>query len=189
MNGRRTNKKALAYLDKAMTRPDLKARLGVNYRRLQSILQRGPEYFPELNQAGKSIIHGDLQTPNMGCNNVGESNWNIKFLDWEGARYAPCWFDVFNLMGVFFAYRKDWRKDEEEVILRCAPLYAAEMAKYEIEFQEDPVRLYKMAYLQRVLERSLCLQLEWAVEGNKQAFLLEGYVEKINTWGKELGLH
>ena len=53
------------------------------------ILQRGPDYFPELLQAGKSIIHGDLQTPNMGCSNVGEAVWDIKFLDWEGARLRP----------------------------------------------------------------------------------------------------
>ncbi|MEX2415491.1 MAG: phosphotransferase [Paenibacillaceae bacterium] len=185
----RTNKKALAYLDQAMSRPELKVRLDSSYSRLQSVLQKGPEYFPELVQAGKSIIHSDLQTPNIGCSNVGESNWNIKFLDWEGARFAPCWFDLFNLIGVFFAYRKDWRKDEEAVIVRCAHLYAAEMAKYGIEFHEDPIRLYKMAYLQRVLERSLYLQLEWAIEGNKQAFLLEGYLEKINVWGKELGLY
>lgn len=184
----RTNKKALDYLDKAMSRPELKGRIDSNYNKLQSILLKGPEYFPELIQAGKSIIHSDLQTPNIGCSNVGESNWNIKFIDWEGARFAPCWFDMFNLMGVFFAYRKDWRKDEEAVIVRCTQLYASEMSKYGIEFHEDPVRLYKMAYLQRVLERSLYLQLEWAIEGNKQAFLLEGYLEKINVWGKELGL-
>ena len=41
----------------------------------------------------------------------------------------------------------------------------------DIVFDEDPVRLYKMAYLQRVLERSLYLQLEWAIGGSKQAFL------------------
>ncbi|MEX1028430.1 MAG: phosphotransferase [Paenibacillaceae bacterium] len=186
---RNTNQKTLTHLDVAMSRPELKARLGSDYSKLQRILQKGPEYFPELLQAGKSIIHGDLQTPNIGCNNVGEANWDIKFLDWEGARFAPCWFDMFNLIGVFFAYRKDWRKDEEAVVIRCAHLYAAEMAKYEVIFHEDPVRLYKMAYLQRVLERSLYLQLEWAIEGNKQAFLLEGYLEKINVWGKELGLY
>jgi len=185
----KTNEKLLEYLEKAMNRPELKIRLDTSYSKLQRILSKGPEYFPELIQAGKSIIHNDLQTPNIGCSNVGEANWNIKFIDWEGARFAPCWFDMFNLMGVFFAYRKDWRKDEDAVVLRCAHLYAAEMNKYGIEFQEDPVRLYKMAYLQRVLERSLPLQLEWAVEGNKQAFLLEGYLDKIDVWGKELGLH
>ncbi len=183
------NKKALDYLDIAMSRPELKERLDSNYMKVKSILLQGPEYFPELIQAGKSIIHSDLQTPNIGCSNVSEANWKIKFIDWEGARFAPCWFDMFNLIGVFFAYRKDWRNDEENVVTRCAHLYAAEMLKYGIDFQEDPVRLYKMAYLQRVLERSLCLQLEWAVVGNKQAFLLEGYLEKINVWGKELGLH
>lgn len=183
-----TQRQTLEYLDKAMERPDLKIRVESSYKRLQIVLNKGPEYFRELVQAGKSIIHNDLQTPNIGCGNVGEADWNIKFIDWEGARFAPCWFDMFNLIGVFFAYRKDWRNDEEAVIRRCAHLYAEEMGKYGIAFQEDPVRLYKMAYLQRILERSLFLQLQWAVEGQKPAYLLEGYLEKIEDWGKELGL-
>lgn len=188
MERKKTNKETLEYLDKAMRRPDLKMRLESSYSMLQSILPNGPEFFPELIQAGKSIIHNDLQTPNIGCSNVAEDNWNIKFIDWEGARFAPCWFDMFNLAGVFFAYRKDWRHAEEAVIQRCAHLYADEMGKHGITFQEDPVRLYKMAYLQRVLEKSLYLQLHWATEGHKQSFLLEGYLEKIKGWGKELGL-
>ncbi|MFD0710671.1 phosphotransferase [Paenibacillus sp. GCM10027626] len=182
-------KGTLEYLDKSEERPEIKQRLESSYDRLRSILKKGPIYFLELIQAGKSIIHNDLQTPNIGCSNVGDENWNIKFIDWEGARFAPCWFDMFNLMGVFFAYRKDWRNEEEAVIQRCAHLYAAEMSKYGIQFNGDPIRLYKMAYLQRVLERSLYLQLQWAIEGQKSAFLLEGYLEKINIWGKELGLH
>lgn len=182
------NKETLEYLDKAMSRPELKVRLEPSYKILQGILVKGPLFFPELIQAGNSIIHNDLQTPNIGCSNVGEAIWNIKFIDWEGARFAPCWFDMFNLLGVFFAYRKDWRNEEEAVIQRCAHLYADEMGKHGIAFQEDPVRLYKMSYLQRVLEKSLYLQLHWATEGHKQPFLLEGYLEKIKGWGKELGL-
>ena len=185
----KTHKGTLEYLDKAMERPEIKQRLESSYDLLRGILKKGPIYFPELIQAGKSIIHNDLQTPNIGCGNVGEADWTIKFIDWEGARFAPCWFDMFNLMGVFFAYRKDWRSDEESVIYRCSHIYAAEMLKYGIRFDGDPVRLYKMAYLQRVLERSLYLQLHWATEGQKPAFLLDGYLEKIKVWGKELGLY
>ncbi|MCQ6559706.1 phosphotransferase [Paenibacillus mendelii] len=185
----KTHKETLEYLDKAMERPELRQRLETSSDMLRRVLKKGPIYFPELVQAGKSIIHNDLQTPNIGCGNVEEADWNIKFIDWEGARFAPCWFDMFNLIGVFFAYRKDWRSAEESVIHRCAHLYAAEMLKYGIRFDGDPVRLYKMAYLQRVLERSLHLQLHWATDGQKPAFLLEGYLEKINVWGKELGLH
>ncbi|QMV40805.1 phosphotransferase [Cohnella cholangitidis] len=189
LDRQKTNKQTLEYLDKAMSHPDLQPRLDSSYDRLKGILLKGPEFFPELVQAGKSIIHNDLQTPNIGCGNVAEENWNIKFIDWEGARFAPCWFDMFNLIGVFFAYRKDWRKDEEAVIRRCAHLYAAEMGKHGIAFQEDPVKLYKMAYLQRILERSLFLQLQWGTEGQKPAFLLDSYLDKINGWGKELGIY
>ncbi|MFC7678008.1 phosphotransferase [Paenibacillus sp. GCM10028914] len=183
------HEKTMEYLEKAIDHPELKLKLNDSYNDLQIILNKGPVYFPELIEAGKSIIHNDLQTPNIGCHNVAEENWNIKFIDWEGARFSPCWFDMFNLIGVFFAYRKDWRADEDLVIERCARLYAAEMLKYGITFEVDPIRLYKMAYLQRVLERSLYNQLHWGMDGIKSAFLLEGYLEKIKIWGKELGLY
>ena len=189
MERQKTNTDTLTYLDKAMERPELKERLKDSYAMLQKVLVKGPDYFPQLLQAGQSIIHNDLQTPNMGCANVAEEQWTIKFIDWEGARFAPCWFDLFNLAGVFFAYRKDWRKDEEAVIERCSRLYAEEMQRHGITFAEEPARLYKMAYLQRVLERSLYLQLHWAVEGQKPAFLLDTYLVKIKDWGKELGLY
>ncbi|MFS0723260.1 phosphotransferase [Paenibacillus sp. 1P07SE] len=189
MERQKTNKDTLIYLDKAMERPELKERLQDSYAMLQKILIKGPEFFPQLLQAGQSIIHNDLQTPNMGCANVAEEQWTIKFIDWEGARFAPCWFDLFNLAGVFFAYRKDWRKDEDAVIERCSHLYANEMQGFGIVFEEDPVRLYKMAYLQRVLERSLYLQLHWGVDGQKPAFLLDTYLTKIKGWGQELGLY
>ncbi|KOR88126.1 hypothetical protein AM231_02520 [Paenibacillus solani] len=185
----KNHERTLEYLDKAMENPELKPRLESSYSNVHSILKKGPIYFPELLHAGKSIIHNDLQTPNMGCHNVAEETWNIKFIDWEGARFSPCWFDMFNLMGVFFAYRKDWRGDEEAVIQRCAPQYAAEMLKYGIQFDTDPVMLYKMAYLQRVLERSLYQQLHWGIDGLKQVYLLDHYLEKLNVWGKELGLY
>ncbi|WP_054956227.1 phosphotransferase [Paenibacillus dakarensis] len=185
----KNHKQTIEYLDKAMESPELKEKLRPGYNDLQRILQRGPVYFPELIQAGKSIIHNDLQTPNMGCHNIAEESWNVKFLDWEGAGFSPCWFDMFNLIGVFFAYRKDWRSDENAVIERCAPLYAAEMLKYGITFDTDPVQLYKMAYLQRVLERSLYQQLHWKLDNVKPAFLLECYLEKIKIWGKELRLY
>ncbi|MGG3506921.1 phosphotransferase [Paenibacillus lautus] len=186
---RKNHQKTMEYLDKAMERPELKQRLESSYDNVRTMLQKGPIYFPELLQAGKSIIHNDLQTPNIGCHNVAEETWNIKFIDWEGARFSPCWFDMFNLMGVFFAYRKDWRGDENAVIERCAPLYAAEMLKYGIRFDTDPVTLYKMAYLQRVLERSLLQQLIWGVEDLKSVYLLDHYLDRINVWGKELGLY
>ncbi|KKO54267.1 phosphotransferase [Paenibacillus sp. DMB20] len=183
------HEKTLEYLEKAKDHPELKQRLGSFYNDLKGILKKGPIYFPELIQAGKSIIHNDLQTPNMGCHNVAEPNWSIKFLDWEGARFSPCWFDMFNLVGVFFAYRKDWRADEDLVIERCSNLYAAEMLKYGISFDRSPIQLYKMAYLQRVLERGLYHQLLWGVDGAKPAHLLDVYAEKIKVWGKELGLY
>ncbi|WP_128661037.1 phosphotransferase [Paenibacillus sp. 598K] len=185
---KRVNEEMLVYLDQAMEQPALAERLKADEAMLRKVLAKGPDYFPELLGAGLSITHNDLQTPNIGCYDAAGAEWRIKLLDWEGARFAPCWFDLFNLIGVFFAYRRDWRKDEEVVSERISRLYASEMERHGILFKEDPVRLYKMAYVQRVLERSLHLQLQWGVHGTKPARLLENYVDKIRTWGRELGL-
>jgi len=179
----------LVSLDEAMTHPELKQKLRPSYKLLTRIVQKGPTYFPEVIKAGKSILHNDLQTPNMGCHSISGKDWRIQFIDWEGAHFAPCWFDLYHLLGVFFAYRKDWRNKEESISRHCAKLYAAEMQKYGISFHEKPMKLYKMAYLQRILERSLYIQLQNGLSGHKPAYLLDGYLEKIKVWGKELGLH
>lgn len=183
------NLKTLHYLDAAMNRPDLFAKLSPSYNMLGKILLKGHNYFPEVIEAGQSIVHNDLQTLNIACNNVKEKDWDIKFLDWEGAKFDPCWFDMINLCGVFLSYREDWKRDEDHIIHRCAHLYANEMQKYGIIFKLDPVQLYKMSFLQMILEKNLYLQLHWEVEGIKKGWLLPGYLEKINAWGKELGLH
>lgn len=183
------NELTKSYLDKAMKRPDLKEILAPSYTLLHNILKKGPNYFPELLEAGQSIVHSDLQTTNIGCNNVEEQNWDIKFIDWEGARFDPCWFDMVSLVGVFLSYRDDWRKDETNIVRRCARLYAEEMGKYGVVFRVDPVKLYNMAVLQLILEKNLYHQLSWEVEGIKKGYLLKGYIEKINVLGKELGLY
>ncbi|RXZ78916.1 hypothetical protein EBB07_25165 [Paenibacillaceae bacterium] len=183
-----TREKAGAMLEEAMQREDLKEKLSESYPTLVKLLERGPIYFPELIEAGQCIVHSDLQTTNMGCNQIGQSSWDIRFTDWEGAKYAPCWFDMVNLVGVFLAYRKEWRGQEEQIVKECAILYAKEMKKRGIAFRLDPVKLYKMAYLQRILEKSLYLQLHWSVNEIKNAVLLDGYLEKVNKWGKELEL-
>ncbi|MFD2612368.1 phosphotransferase [Paenibacillus gansuensis] len=178
----------LAYLEKAMNRPDLNAVLAPSYSQIQRIIRKGPHYFPELLEAGQSICHSDLQALNIGCNNIKDARWNVKFLDWEGARYDPCWFDLVSLVGVFLSYRDDWRKDETAIVARCARLYADEMRKYGIVFKQDPVTLYTMAEMQLILEKNLYLQLYWEVEGVKRGYLLRGYMEKINKAGKQMGL-
>lgn len=184
----RVNGEMLVNLEQAMTQPVLAERLKGSYDMLVKVLQQGPDYFPELLQAGQSMTHNDLQPTAIGCMDISEADWRIKLLSWKNVRLAPCWFDLFNLVGIFFAYRKDWRKDEEAVIERCSLLYARQMEEHGIVFTEEPLRLYKMAYVKRVLERNLHLQLQWSVDGTKPAYLLETYIERVEQWGNELGL-
>lgn len=183
------NEQTKVYLDKAMKRPDLNEILAPSYTLLHSILQKGPNYFPELHEAGQSIVHSDLQALNIGCNNVKDREWDIKFIDWEGAKFDPCWYDMVSLVGVFLAYRDDWRKDETNIVRRCARIYTEEMGKYGVVFRLDPVKLYNMAVLQLILEKNLYHQLIWEVEGIKKGYLLKGFIEKINVFGKEFGLY
>lgn len=182
------NEQTRIYLDEAMKRPDLHEILAPSHSLLHNILQKGHNYFPELHEAGSSIVHSDLQTPNIGCNNVEERNWNIKFLDWEGASFDPCWFDMVSLIGVFLSYRDDWRRNEEPIVHHTAHLYASEMQKYGIVFKVDPVQLFNMASLQLILEKNLYHQLIWEVKGIKKGYLLPGYIKKINVLGKKFGL-
>lgn len=182
------NTKTAMLLDDAMKHKQLYKTLKPSYRNLKKIIRKGPHYFPPLIEAGQSIIHNDLQTPNIGCNHVHEPNWTLKFIDWEGAQYAPCWFDMFNLVGVFLAYRTDWKSKEETIVKHCAELYASEMKKQGFAFRRDPLQLYKMACLQHILEKGLYLQLSWEISGRKKAYLLNGFVDKINRWGKELSI-
>jgi thiamine kinase-like enzyme len=179
----------LKMLEQAMQRPELNALIGSRYPLLVRLLKKGPIYFPEVLEAGQSILHSDLQTSNMACHDLSKQAWSIKFIDWEGARYAPVWFDLVNMIGIFFGYRKDWRHKEDVITKRCVALYAQEMKKHGIVFKRDPYRLYQMAFLQRILEKTLGLQLTWAVSGIKTAKLLPFLLERLDSWGKDLKLH
>ncbi|MFD0710670.1 aminoglycoside phosphotransferase family protein [Paenibacillus sp. GCM10027626] len=183
-----TNKLTLHYLDEAMKKPKLKAIVQPYYSRLRELLKKGPGYFPEVSKAGLSIIHGDLHTANMACHNLKERKWQVKFIDWEGAKFAPCWFDLVNLVGVFLAYRREWADKEEAITRRAVRLYADEMKKNGVEFKTEPLTLYRMAFLKRILERGMYLQLKWAVTGKKEAKLLKIYLKKIEILGKQVGL-
>jgi thiamine kinase-like enzyme len=185
----RINKETLSYLEQAMKSSELRAVVQPYYALLREVLKKGPGYFPEVSKASISIIHGDLHTANMACDNVKEKNWNLKFIDWEGAKLAPCWYDLVNLIGVFMAYRREWKEQEEQITRRAVQLYADEMSKHGVKFSTDPMKLYQMAYLKRILERGLYLQLSWAVTGKKEAKLLHVYLEKVKVLGKRLGLY
>lgn len=182
------NEQTSYYLEQAMKSSALRPVVGPYYELVRKMLKKGPTYFPEVEKAGLSIIHGDLHTANMVCSNLDARSWNVKFIDWEGAKFVPCWFDLVNLVGVFLAYRTEWRDEEEAITRRCVELYAKEMKKQGIEFAIEPLKLYRMAYLKRVLERGLYLQLNWAVTGKKEAKLLKEYLKKIQTLGQKTGL-
>lgn len=177
------------WLAKAVKEPHLKKWISPHDTRILRALERGPHFFPELLRAGQSIIHDDLQMKNIGFNSMSRNaSWDIQFLDWEGARFAPCWFDMYNLVGVFLAYRDDWHEEEESIIHHCASLYADEMRKHGIVFQTEPLVLYRMAYLQSLFERDLLRQLIWACEKQNKGILLKNTIKRIVNYGEELHL-
>ena len=116
-----------------------------------------------------------------------DTDWDIRLIDLESVKYAPCWYDLVILVEILIDFRSDWQKNEEEIRTRCVHLYTEEMKKYGIYFKENPLNLFKMAYLQRTLEKKLAKHLERALRGQKSA-LLKRYLEKVVIWGEELGL-
>ena len=173
----------------AMKDRNLKGLVEPNYKALQRILQKGPLFFPEIQESGQSLIHGDLHLHNISCLNASENeDWEIRLVDWESAKYAPGWFDLVVLVEILIDFRKDWHKDAEDIRKHCVSLYSEEMKKHGITFQTDPLQLLKMTYLQRTLEKRLLNHLRRVLRGEK-SILLERYLEKTILWGKEFGLY
>ncbi|BAU28302.1 phosphotransferase family enzyme [Aneurinibacillus soli] len=180
--------KTKEYLDKAMKEPGLREMVEPSYNVIHKILQKGPIFFPEIMEAGQSLIHGDLHIHNVCCTNVNEQQaWPIQLIDWESVKYAPVWYDLVVLVELLIDFRKDWHKKAEDIRSHCVHLYSKEMQSKGIVFHEDPLNLLKMTYLQRVLEKRLLNHLRRVLNGEKSA-LLGRYLEKIVLWGKELGL-
>jgi len=180
--------KTLQAMDEGMQHEKLKAVLKPYYHMMQKILKKGPVYFPEVIKAGQCITHNDLQIRNTGCNDLKKSRWNVKFLDWESAKYYPCWFDMVSLIGVLFGYRQDFRKIEKKFTRQSVLYYAHEMEKHGVKFKKDPMDLYKMAYLQRALEYDVYFHISKFFSRN-EITLLPVFLEKIKYWGKELRLY
>ncbi|WP_432353149.1 phosphotransferase [Sporosarcina sp. A2] len=177
------------YLDLAMVEDSLREVIKPYYTNLHKMLDKGPLFFPELLENGQSLIHGDLHIHNISCHNVHESEpWRIQLVDWESAKYAPGWFDLVVLVEILIDFRKDWKKDAETIRTQCMQLYSEEMNKHGIVFQTEPLELLKMAYLQRTLEKRLLNHLRRVVRG-EESKLLEKYLEKTKSWGKEFGLY
>jgi thiamine kinase-like enzyme len=181
------------YLESARKQPHLKEIIEAFYPKIQIILRKGPNFFSTLIDAGQSIIHGDLHMQNICCNNInGNKDWRIQFIDWEGAEFASTWFDMALLVEILIDYRIDWHKNADDIRRHCIDLYVREMKKHGITFKTDPLQLYKMAYLQRTLEKWLRSQLRYAISEAKKdstRVFIQNVLEKITVWGKELELY
>lgn len=176
------------FLDNALETEGLEHIVKPYYKSLLKIYDKGPDFFPELLANGSAVTHGDLHLQNICSNNIHNGGaWDIQFIDWESAKYAPVWFDMIVLVEILLAFRKDWQSRGEEIRTHCANLYAKEMEKYGIRFKTDPVILYKMAYLQRTLEKGLHTQLR-RIFDYRGGELLPYHLEKVTTWGEEFGL-
>lgn len=180
--------KTIDFLD-AGAKDELLMRIIKPYHKsLITLLHKGPDFFPELFENGSSITHGDLHMQNICSNNVRlDAPWYIQFIDWESAKYAPVWFDMVVLVEILLGFRTDWQSNAEEIRTHCVNMYTKEMEKYGIQFKMPPMHLYKMAYLQRTLEKGLHMQLRRAFD-NRGGELLPYHLGKIASWGSEFGL-
>lgn len=179
----------MTFLDNAKKDKQLKDIIKPHYKSLKNLYSNGPDFFPELLASGSSITHGDLHMQNICSKDVSKNEpWAIQFIDWESAKYSPTWFDMIVLVEILLGFRKDWQSSAEEIRTHAVDLYTNDMKKYGIEFKTKPIHLYKMAYLQRTLEKGLHTQLR-RIFDNRGGELLPYHLEKISTWGSELGIY
>lgn len=190
---RKERSKAIAntmnFLQESSKNRELKSILSPHKSSLYKIYEKGPDFFPELLESGSALTHGDLHMQNI-CSHETVKNgpWPIQFIDWESAKYAPSWLDLIVLVELLIAFRKDWQKDGNSIRTECIKAYLQEMKKHGISFKENPTHLYKMAYLQRTLEKGLQTQLRRIYE-NRGGELLPYHLHKLKTWGKDLGIY
>ncbi|MEI5909330.1 hypothetical protein WAK64_19975 [Bacillus spongiae] len=186
---RKSISKTMVFLQDAAKDKHLKRIIAPRYKALMKTYDRGPDFFPELMESGSSITHGDLHMQNICSKDVSkERAWDIQLIDWEGAKFASGWFDMIVLVEILLGFRKDWQPHAEEIRTHCINVYANEMQKRGIQFDEKPLDLYKMAYLQRTLEKGLQTQLRRLFD-NRGGELLLYHLTKIETWGKDLGIY
>jgi thiamine kinase-like enzyme len=181
--------KTMDFLNDATKDKRLKDIVKPHYKSLKKIYSKGPDFFPELIENGSSITHGDLHMQNICSKDVTKNApWNIQFIDWESAKYSPTWLDMAVLVEILLGFRKDWQSNAEEIRTHTVAVYTNEMKKHGIEFKTNPMHLYKMAYLQRTLEKGLHTQLR-RIFDNRGGELLPYHLQQVSTWGKELGLY
>ncbi|MFD2612369.1 phosphotransferase [Paenibacillus gansuensis] len=182
-----TMQKTLAYLDQAMQRPDLHSILAPHYSFLEGQLRKGPDFFRRLKRAGQSVVHQDLISLNISF--TGSSSQQVAFIDWESAKFAPCWFDVVHAVRMYIMEHPEWENREAQLAERCARTYARAMKRLGIRFGSPAVTLYKMASVQMILQHYLYLFLRRAMKGRQPAPDLVRDLQKLNIWGQQLGLH
>ncbi|EIT86218.1 hypothetical protein A374_06451 [Fictibacillus macauensis ZFHKF-1] len=181
-------KKTIELLQRAKDDAALEPVISPYYTSLMSMLAKGPDFFPELLRSGSAITHSDLHMQNICTHDATKSTaWDIQWIDWESAKYGPVWFDLVILVEILIAFRKDWHAQGESIRRRAVDVYTKEMARYGIRFKGDALKLYKMAYCQRTLERGLHTQLRRYFE-QRGGELLPYHLEKVTLWCKELGL-
>lgn len=185
--GRGAYRRTRAYLRRALRRPRLAAQLRPYRRLLLRLLRRGPASFRELARTGWAVIHGDLHAHNICCNNLTADPWDLRLIDWESMRYAPVWFDLIVLVEMLMDFRPDWRGQQAEIRRRAIADYLSAMESHGIKIEGDHQRLYRLAYLQRTLERGLPTQLRRALEG-REAALLQPYLRKVRRWSRQMKL-
>ena len=185
--GPRAYARTRAYIERALRRQDLRRLLKPYRGLLMALLDGGSGLFGELAATVWSIVHGDLHMHNVCCNDLGSRRWDVRFIDWQTARFAPVWFDLVVLVELLIDFRRDWWPEAADIRRQAFEHYRRALEERGLELSGDPWRLYRLAYLQRTLEIGLRTQLRRALDG-RDSPLLERYLHKLADWSRELQL-
>ncbi|MGV3487696.1 MAG: oxidoreductase family protein [Tuberibacillus sp.] len=143
--------------------------------------------FPQIIESGCCLTHGDLTLNNIGYEGDIDGESKIKFIDYGGAVYAPCWLDVVKLIESPLDHHSSWDADalRRQVLMH----YVREMENQGISFQNDPEDLYKYAFLMRVFEYEFRRNLSFALKHDgRMRFVFPRILKKIGDFSKELKL-
>lgn len=140
--------------------------------------------FPELMVSGKCLIHGDLHIGNI-CYDAEQT---IKFIDFSGATYSPCWLDLVKLIEFMMDHHPEWG-DQEQIRSKALRIYLQTMKRGGVRFKEKEncYRFYCLAYLTTVFEKELRRHLKSILEGETR-YIFPKILKKISRFSQELQL-
>jgi thiamine kinase-like enzyme len=138
--------------------------------------------FPEVIASGRCLNHGDLHIGNI----CYDSDNSVKFIDFSGATFSPCWLDIVKLIEFMMDHHPEWG-NQNQIRKKAIRVYIQTMKKKGVTFNHNCNRLYRMAYLMIVFENELRRHLKAVLNGETR-YIFPKILKKISRFSKELQL-